>query len=460
MSPFNLATTLLGGAGDGDRAALRDDHGAVVTYTQLAEQVARVRGGFRAAGVTPGDRVAVALGNRAEFVVVYLALLGLGAVTVPINPESPDPERAGHLARTQTAHTVGDPTEVPGGEPLDAIDVAPDTLAVLCETAGTSGPSRAAMLSHGNLAAALAQMGADPRTSIAGDDVVDGTLPLFHIFGLNVALGRSLASGAEIRLHDRFDATTQMDDVTVVFGVPPMFDAWATAGTQFPRARVIVSGAAPLRAATVTRFEKATGRTIAQGYGLTEASPTVTSGLLLGDPDPLSVGVPLPGVEVCLVDEDGAEVLIGDPGEIWVRGPNVFMGYDGDPDATARVLESGWLHTGDVGVLDEKGRLYVVDREKDVIIVSGFNVFPGEVEEVIGQHPGVEAVAVIGVPDDSTGEGVKAVVVKADGADVTAEGVVEWCHARLARYKAPHLVEFADSLPVLRTGKVLRRRLI
>ena len=185
----------------------------------------------------------------------------------------------------------------------------------------------------------------------------------------------------------------------------------------------------------------------------------MTSGLLLPAPAPASVGPALQGVEVRLVDEAGADVAEGDQGEIWVRGPNVFAGYDGEPELSAQVLAGGWLRTGDIGVADGLGRLFVVDRAKDVIVVSGFNVFPGEVEEVIRTHPRVAQAAVVGMDELATGEAVRAVVVARHGTRLEQSDIVEWCRARLARYKCPHRVDVVDSLPLARTGKVLRRRI-
>jgi len=198
---------------------------------------------------------------------------------------------------------------------------------------------------------------------------------------------------------------------------------------------------------------------VAEGYGLTEASPVVTTGLGIDAPDG-SIGVPLPGVSVRLVDNAGEDALVGDPGEIWVRGPNVFPGYWQDEEATRSVLtEDGWLRTGDVAVVDDDGRLFLVDRVKDVIVVSGFNVYPAEVEEVLAEHPAVAAAAVVGVPHPHTGEAVRALVVPADGASVDVDDLLDHAAHHLARYKCPSTVEVVDELPTTLTGKVVRRTL-
>jgi long-chain acyl-CoA synthetase len=344
-------------------------------------------------------------------------------------------------------------------------------LAVLLFTSGTAGDPKAAMLTHGNLLANLHQMLGIPEI-LGAEDVGLVALPLFHIFGLNVALGLSLATGAALVLDTRFDPAETLrhaDDlgVTTLLGVPTMFAAWAdipdaqaNGAASLGAVRRAISGAAALDAAVAERFERRYGIALWQGYGLTEASPAVSTSLGTGRNRPGSVGRPLPGVEVQLVDEDGEPVLEGDSGEIWVRGANVFAGYWRDPDATAQVLtDDGWLRTGDIGVIGEEGDLFVVDRSKDLVIVSGFNVFPAEVERVVASVPGVAEAVVIGRPDGVTGETVEAVIVSAPGAVVTDELVRAYCTANLARYKCPTSIRFVSELPRGLAGKALRRAL-
>jgi long-chain acyl-CoA synthetase len=223
--------------------------------------------------------------------------------------------------------------------------------------------------------------------------------------------------------------------------------------------RIAASGAAKLSEEVAKAFEDRFDLTIAEGYGLTEASPIVTTSVG-SDARFGSIGVPIPGVEVRLVDEDGEDVIDGDPGEIWVRGPNVFKGYLGDDEATRRVLtDDGWLRTGDVAVADDDGWLWLVDRRKDLVIVSGFNVYPAEVEDVLRAHPGVADAAVIGEPDPYSGERVKAFVVEEPGVHLEEEELVAYCLEHLARYKAPARVEVVDGIPRNAGGKALRRAL-
>jgi long-chain acyl-CoA synthetase len=307
---------------------------------------------------------------------------------------------------------------------------------------------------------------------LRSDDIGLVALPLFHVFGLNVALGLSLATGAALVLDARFDAAQSLRQVqelgvTTLLGVPTMFQAWAdmrdgSANGMSPLAGVrrAISGAAALDADVALRFERRYGIEIWQGYGLTEAAPAVSTSLGTGRNRPGSVGRPLPGVEVQLVDQEDEPVLEGDTGEIWVRGDNVFAGYWGDATATSRVrTDDGWLRTGDIGVIGEDGDLFVVDRSKDLVIVSGFNVFPAEVERVVASIPGVAEVAVIGRPDPTTGETVEAVIVVGDGPPVTEELVRAYCAANLTRYKCPTIVRFVAELPRGLVGKALRRAL-
>ena len=480
--------------GHPDDAVAIVSRGKPTTYGQLCRQVAGVRGGIQRLGVGAGDRVAIACANNRSFVVGYLAALGAGCVAVPVNPSSPafelDQELGvigarlllagpsassavgaldrGTLPELRHVITSEELDELAAGEPGEVVDRAPDDLAVLIFTAGTAGSPKAAMLSHGNLHANIRQVQAIPERALTPDDVSYGVLPMFHIFGLNVVLGLSLYAGARVILAERFDPASALDSirdhgVTVLAGAPPMWNAWASLpgahADAFRSVRIAVSGASRLSpevsGAMLGRF----GVKVEEGYGLTEASPTVTSSFGAEVP-PGSIGRPVPGVEIRLVDDDGEDAFLGDPGEIWVRGPNVFKGYWQDDAATARALTpDGWLRTGDIAVADDHGNLTIVDRAKDLIIVSGFNVYPAEVEEALIAHPGVEAVAVVGVEHPHTGEAVKAYVVVAPGASVDEDALTEFCATRLARYKCPSKILFVDQLPQGMGGKVLKREL-
>ncbi len=483
------------------------DHVALIsrnratTYATLVEQVAGLRGGLAELGVQQGDRVALLVGNGRFFVVSYLAVLGLGAVAVPLNPTSPAPELTRELVTVGASTVIVGPAavnawrhidraDVPlvrqviateGHEladassidelitsaPVPVVDVDPDHLAVLMFTSGTAGAPRAAMLSHGNLQSNIDQV-VHTETAMHASDIVYGVLPMFHIMGLNVVLGISLAVGATVVLIQRFDPSTALEtirdrQVTVVPGAPPMwvdFSMCDAPADAFASVRIALTGAAKMPEEAMRRLHDRFGVDLAEGYGLTEASPIVTSSgggaMKLG-----SVGKVIDGVQVRIVDDTGDDALEGDTGEIWVQGPNVFQGYFNDAESTARVLTAdGWLRTGDIGMTDTEGFLYLIDRAKDLIIVSGFNVFPNEVEEVLLEHAGVAEVGVIGVPHPHTGEAVKAFVVPQPGVHLDEDELIAYCNGELARYKCPSKIMFVDELPRNVTGKLLRRSLV
>jgi len=490
----NLGAVLLQGASSPDAVAVvgpeRETFGSLALATgRLAARLA--------AQIEPGDRVVLLAGNELAFVRAYLAILTAGGVAVPVNVASPSLEVARELAVVEPKLVVASaayadlarracsqcPTEVPlfvydaeaaqqlPAEPLGPVTRASDDLAVLLFTAGTAGAPKPAMLTHGSLLANLEQMQAHPGLRVHRDDVALGVLPLFHVFGLNVVLGLSLMAGGSVSLVDHFHPSETLtrvraDGVTVVAAVPAIFEAWlaldaaAAPADSFARVRLCVSGAAPLRPELVAAMWSRYSIDVHDGYGLTEASPVVTTSAIAVKPRPGSVGPPLPGVEVRLIDADGHDVLHGDPGEILVRGANVFAGYWADPDASARVLDAdGWLHTGDVGVADDDGWLALVERVKDVVIVSGFNVYPGEVENVLAQHADVADVAVVGEPHPRTGETVVAYVVPKPGRHPDPVELLRHAGRRLARYKLPTRVELVDELPRSFAGKLLRREL-
>jgi long-chain acyl-CoA synthetase len=485
-----------------DAAVALLSRGKPTTYGDLRRQAEGLRGGLASLGLEPGDRVAIVAANNWYFVVSYLAVLGAGLVAVPLNPLSPAPEVEAELAAIGARAVIAGPTakdvmgaigrtalpdlevviasqlgEIAGAVPIDdlvahapapVVDRSPDDLAVLMFTSGTAGSPKAAMLTHGNLLANLEQCQAHPGRQQGPDDLVLGVLPFFHIFGLNVVLGLSLVAGSTVVLVERFDPQSAIESIrahaiTVISGAPAMWSAWAALpGTRpgdMASVRVGTSGAARLEPQVRRTIEDRFGVRIMEGYGLTEASPVVTSGTGYEAPEG-SIGVPLPGLQVRLVDPSGDDALVGDAGEIWVKGPNVFAGYWEDPAATASALTpDGWLRTGDVAVVDDDGFLFVVDRVKDLIIVSGFNVYPAEVEEVLLRHQDVEQAAVVGVPHPHSGEAVKAYVVTADGVAVEEDELIHHCEAQLARYKCPQKVMFVDEIPQGASGKVLRKEL-
>jgi long-chain acyl-CoA synthetase len=483
--------------------------GRMYSYEELDDIVDTTGAALAALGVRQGDRVALIAGNVPEFVSCFYGTLRIGAVISPLNVMLTLEELAPILADSGAKVAISDLTLLPGllsireelpdlqtivaigGPPapsgtvsleealatdvdMPEVEVEPDDLAVLAYTAGTTAEPKGAMLTHRNLVANLEQMANVPDLAERPDDVVLLALPLFHIYALNVILGLTARTAATAVMVERFDPEETLElierhRVSVLFGAPPMFAAWIDAlrkrverghsKRDVSSVRLAVSGAAALPEAVFEGFRDRFGITIWEGYGLTEAAPAVTSNAVGPQAKPESVGLPLPGVEVRLVDETGEDVEDDDPGEIWVRGPNVFAGYWNRPQETEAIFRDGWLRTGDVAYRDDDGYLHIVDRKKDLIIVSGFNVYPKEVEEAIELHPSVAEAAVVGVPDDRTGEAVQAWVVPGEGRSLDPEEISEFLQTRLARFKQPKEIRVVEELPHHVTGKVLRRAL-
>jgi len=485
-----------------DKVALVEADGRARTWRQLDDEVSRVATGLSTAGVIAGHRVLIAAGNRIEFVTTYLGVLRSQAVAVPVNPRSTVDELGRILADCGAKVLVADVDTVttcrqvlatleaptprlfvvgatlnPGEKSYDHLISQPakpsppvrdrEALATLLYTSGTSGRPRAAMLSHRALLANIEQVASVDPPMIRADDVVLGVLPLFHVYGLNAVLGTVLRQQAKLVLMPRFDPEEALDLIedeacTVVPVAPAVFGHWLPIEHLDERlgpVRLVLSGSAPLSPEVLQRFTALSKVPVHQGYGLTEAAPVVTSTLCSTDPDAASVGAALPGIRIRLVAEDGSAPEGEDAGEIQIAGDNLFSGYW--PDGADGPDAEGWYGTGDVGFLDESGDLYLVDRLKELVIVSGFNVYPTEIEELIGEVAGVGSVAVIGVPDERTGEAVVA-YVRGDGtvgADDLLEAVTARCQQRLARFKQPSRIEIVDELPLTVTGKVQKGRL-
>ena len=479
----------------GDRLAVRhrpvSGRPTSLTWAELNRDVDAAAAGLRTElHLHPGDRLALVLGNTPAFVTAYFGALRAGVVVVPVNTGYTSAEIAsvlGHcdakavVADDVTSHVVeeavtgthralvdpaGWDSVVAGGRragPVDAVGEGED-LALLMFTSGTSGAPRGAMLSHRALLANLWQCAAISPTPMRPDDVVLLVLPLFHVYALQAGLGLAAAMHASTVLVDRFDpagtlAVVAEEGVTNIPGAPPMYVAWAAHDdlSALEGVRLMASGASDLSVEVATSIRSRTGHTVQQGYGLTEAAPVVASTLASGNNTLGTIGHQLPGVEVELRDESGSVVEDGDPGELWVRGANLFSGYW--PDGADGPGDDGWWPTGDVAITDEDGDLVLVDRRKELVIVSGFNVYPREVEEALTEHPDIAEAAVVGVPDPETGEAVKAFVVARSGAALSPDDVSAHAATRLARFKRPAVVEVVDSLPHSATGKVAKGRL-
>ncbi|MBN9745498.1 acyl-CoA synthetase [Amycolatopsis sp. A1MSW2902] len=476
-----------------DRTAITETGtGATLTWRELDDAAHAQARRLVSSGVAPGDPVVLRLPTSADFAVALFAVLRAGAIAVPLSPQAPAPELERLLEHCGAKRVVQrDDAELPDGiaglpprsdEPGDAVDLgrSGEDIAVISYTSGTTGPPRGVLLSHRALLANLDQLSqVDGVTE--HDDRVLVSIPLFHVYGLGPGLLMATAVGATLVLSERFEARRTLQDcaehgVTAITGVPAMYNEFAALDPEelahgLATVKRLTSGAAPLHPKVLAAIREAAGVDVYEGYGLTECAPVVTSTLVTGYPKPGSVGRPLPGIELRLVESDGsADELPLDPEEpddvfeaggstglVSVRGANLFSGYW--PDGAHGPDAEGWFRTGDVGYLDSDGDLHLVDRANDLIIVNGFNVFPHEVEEVISQLPGVAEAAVVGVVDERSGEAVKAVVVPAEGAALSEQQVVDQCTAHLAGYKVPHTVEFAETLPHSATGKLRRLKL-
>jgi len=489
----NLAANLTASAEVlGEKTALKLDE-LEMSYRALDTASARVAGLLAQRGIGPGERVGVMLPNVPEFAVVYYGVLRAGGVVVPMNPLLKEREVAFYLGDSGAQlvfawHGFAEAAEAGAREPgtdclfvtpgefarllsevepaAEPIDRAPDDTAVILYTSGTTGTPKGAELTHSNLTSNVATVVA--LHSFSERDVLLGALPLFHSFGQTCSMNATIASGATLSLIPRFDAgralgIIERDGATVFQGVPTMYSALLhhpeRESFNTSTLRVCVSGGASLPAEVLRGFEEAFGCTLLEGYGLSETSPVASSNRPDRERRPGSVGVPIDGVQIRIVDENGAEVPIGARGEIVIRGPNVMKGYWGRPDATAETIRDGWFHTGDIGVMDEDGYFFIVDRLKDMIIRGGYNVYPREVEEVLYEHPAVREVAVVGVPDPELGEEVAAAVALKEGAAADEDELRDFVKARVAPYKYPRLISFFPDLPKGPSGKIVKREI-
>ncbi len=499
---FNLACILRESAkADPDKPLLHLGE-ISFSYAQVEELAGRVAGGLRAAGLQPGDKVAVQLPNVPQFLFAYFGILKAGMTMVPINPLLTAPEVAYHLtdsdARVLVTHeqfatpalagaadagqvptyVVGDSGAPAGGRDfaeLTAADVwddlypsSSDDTAVLVYTSGTTGKPKGAELTHFQLFMNCTTAG--DLFGLKSEDVVMGVLPLFHVFGLSSVLNCGVRFGATLVLVPRFDVDVVLDAVeqrrvTVFPGVPTMYFALLQADLSqrdTSSLRAALSGGASIPGDVIRAFEeKVPGVVILEGYGLSETASTTTFNVSAEERRVLSIGKPIWGVEVRVVGEDGQELPPGPDhvGEVIVRGHNVTKGYYKRPEDTAEAIRDGWLHTGDLGHRDEDGYFFIVDRLKDLVIRGGFNVYPREVEEVLYEHPDVAEAAVIGKPDERLGEEVVAFVSLTPGSTTTPEDITAHCKERLAAYKYPREVHVLTALPMGATGKILKRDL-
>jgi long-chain acyl-CoA synthetase len=476
----------------GDRPALKLDDN-VLDYKTLDQASARVATLLKSKGLEPGDRVGIMLPNVPYFPVAYYGVLRAGGVVVPMNVLLKGREVGFYLtdpgAKIVFAwHDFADAAETgadeAGAEVIlvkpgeieqtigehepdpDVADRGDDDTAVILYTSGTTGKPKGAELTHANL-----RRNAEIAAGLFDLDetvVALGALPLFHSFGQTCGMNATITAGGCLTLIPRFEPAKALeiierDEVTVFEGVPTMYGAMLHEPSREERdtssLQLCASGGASLPVELLRSFEEAFGCKILEGYGLSETSPVASFNHPDRERKPGSIGTPIEGVEMKLVDDDGQDVAEGEVGEIAIKGHNVMKGYWNQDEATREAIKDGWFHTGDMAKMDEDGYFFIVDRKKDLIIRGGYNVYPREVEEVLYEHPAIREAAVIGVPHDDLGEEVGAAVVLKDGEDVEADDLKAYVKENVAAYKYPRQVWFVDELPKGPTGKILKREI-
>ncbi|MBM3299451.1 MAG: AMP-binding protein [Deltaproteobacteria bacterium] len=479
---------------------------AAYTFDDVDNRVQRYSSLLHRLGVRAGDRVAIQLPKRMEFIFLELAVLSVGGITLPLNPDyRPDEleyfltdsrsslffsdterfsraratlQKLGHIRTilvdsTEEAEYLSLSLELERTDPnyTRPYPSKDDDVAVICYTSGTTGRSKGAMLSHKNLVANMTDL--HEVWEWSDQDVLVHALPLFHVHGLFVALHGGLNAGATIIMHEKFDArrvweTLEKAKCTVFMGVPTMYQRMMNEWERMERKpdlkgmRLFISGSAPLLETQFLRFERETGFRILERYGMTETNMLTSNTIEQAGRKAQSVGYPLPKTEVRVVSQDGKDVTPGQVGEVWVRGDNVFKGYWEMPEKTRESFQEDWFKTGDLGYQDPQdgGRLYLVGRAKELIITGGYNVYPKEVENVLEGHEAIREAAVIGIPDEDFGERVVAVVVCREvDPKISPESIISFCKAALASYKCPKEVSFVEQLPRNAMGKLQKNTL-
>jgi long-chain acyl-CoA synthetase len=477
----------------GDRIAIKLDD-LELPYSVVDQASSRVAGLLAAKGVEAGDSVGVMLPNVPYFPFVFFGALRLGAVTVPMNPllkgrevgfQMNDAGAKIMFGWHQMGDAAGEGSETADAECIlvepgdfegllagaDAVSEvasrADDDPGIILYTSGTTGTPKGAQLTHGNLRSAT-QIAVD-LVDARPEGVTFGALPLFHVFGLTSGLTTSTRVGAALTLLPRFDpgkalGMIQRDRVTTFLGVPTMYAAMVhhpdASSFDTSSLELCVSGGAAMPVEVLKAFEQTFDCKVLEGYGLSETCAIASFNRPDIERKPGSIGLPVDGVEMRLVDEQGYDVAQGEVGEILIRGPVVMSGYWNRPEATAEAIdEDGWLHTGDLARPDEDGYFFIVDRKKEMIIRGGFNIYPREIEEVLYEHPAIREVAVVGIPHDSLGEEVGAAVALKPGASATTDDVQGFVKERVAAYKYPRQIWFVEELPKGPSGKVLKREI-
>jgi len=494
---LNLGTILRASAASGPDDIVLRMGDLSVTYAELDREALAVASSLRERGIEPGDKVALLVPNVPEFTLAYFAILYAGAAVVPINVLAAAPEVDYFLRDSDSkllivhplfeepgragAGECGVPIVVAGGEgegtlaemaksdPADEIcPTNADDTAVILYTSGTTGKPKGAELSHSNLFLNCAFVVPRLVPAPEGGHRALATLPLFHSFGQTCIQNATIATGGTFTLLPRFDPKEAFEiieghQITLFAGVPTMYFALLNLEGEreyeTSSLECCMTGGAPMPVEVMNAFEKRFDVSILEGFGLSETSPVASFNTVDKPRKVGSIGYPGWGVEMCILNDTDEAQPDGERGEICIRGHNSMKGYLGRPEATAETLRGGWFHSGDIGLRDDDGCYWIVDRKKDMILRGGFNVYPREVEEVLYAHEAVIEAAVIGIPHESHGEEVKAIVALAPGSEADEEAIIAFCKERLAAYKYPRSVRFMESLPKGPTGKILKREL-
>ncbi len=490
----NLAANLADSAArNPEHIALKLDD-AEVSYKALEQGAGHVAGLLADRGIQRGDRVGIMLPNVPYFALAYYGVLRAGGVVVPMNVllkgrevsfYLSDPEAKLLFAWHDFAEAAQRGAEESGAELVsvapgefekllgdqdaveEVVDVDGSETAVILYTSGTTGQPKGAELTHDNLSTNAKV--ARGLAEASADDVLLGALPLFHSFGQTCGLNACVLAGGCLTLLPRFDPDKALeiierDRVTIFQGVPTMYSAMLHAegreSADTSSLRLCMSGGSAMPVEVMRGFEEAFSCKVLEGYGLSETSPVASFNHPDRERKPGSIGTPIEGVEMRVVDDEGNEAAQGEPGEIVIRGHNVMSGYWHKPEATEETIDAeGWFHTGDIATIDEDGYFFIVDRKKDMIIRGGYNIYPREVEEVLYEHPAVREAAVVGVADDHLGEEVGAAVALKDGESVSEDELRDHARERVASYKYPRRIWFVDELPKGPTGKILKREI-
>ncbi len=459
-----------------------------ISYEELEKNIEQYARFFVGRGLKQGERVALALPNCPEFIYAYLGVIRAGGIVLPLNLLQTPQELLYILQDSGARFLVASPSiglqlgqlpglpltvfvldeerqrEIMAAQPVRFPEVKSDQVCTFLYTSGTTGRPKAAMLTHDNLLADVRSM--DEASGFGQDENFLAVLPMFHSFGWTVCVLLPLYLGCTITILDNFRPREILQvlaekGITIFCGVPSMFTVLLKLRQKasFPRLKFAISGGDSISEENMRAFEKKFDFPIIEGYGLSEASPVVCLNPLYGVRKIRSVGLPLPGVEVRVVDENDRELPAGEVGELVVRGPNVMKGYYNREEETADALRGGWLHTGDLAYRDQDGYFYIAGRKKELIITAGFNVYPREVEEALESHPSVAEAAVIGVPHPLKGEVVKAYIVPEEGHVPDRQELFQYLKGRLALYKIPEEYVITSDLPRGTGGKILKRLL-